>query len=119
MITVYGIKNCGTVRKALKWLDGQSVPYRFHDYRKNGVDQNKLAAWSAQIGWENLLNKRGMTWRKLDDGKKSQVVDQNSALALLQEHSSAIKRPLFEKNGNEVIAVGFDEQTIKKLSSEV
>jgi len=105
-IQLYGIPNCDTVKKARKWLDAQSIDYTFHDYKKEGADTAKLAAWSDEAGWEVLLNKRGTTFRKLDDEAKADI-DREKAIALMAEHPSMIKRPVVEHAGG--ILVGFKE----------
>lgn len=105
---VYGIKNCNTVKKALNWLDSHNIPYVFHDYKKEGVDKEKLNAWIAQTGWEALLNKRGTTWRKLDQAVQETIINVEAAVPIMLENSSIIKRPLIEAEGK-VKAMGFDE----------
>jgi arsenate reductase len=104
MLTLYGIRNCDTVRKARAWLDGQGVAYSFHDYKTAGVDPARLAAWVDRFGWEALLNHAGTTFRKLPDADK-QDLDRDRATALMLAHSSAIRRPVLE-NG-ETLLVGF------------
>ncbi|MEM7019902.1 MAG: ArsC family reductase, partial [Pseudomonadota bacterium] len=93
MITIYGIKNCDTMKKARKWLDENEITYEFHDYKKQGIDADTLQSWSQQVGWETLLNKRGTTWRKLPDDKR-EAVDEPTAIELMQEFTSLIKRPV-------------------------
>ena len=112
MITVYGIKNCDTMKKAFKWLDKQGVEYQFHDYKKEGVDANTLSTWSKKVGWETLLNRRGTTWRKLPDKIKDNI-NEKSALKIMQEQPSIIKRPVLKKGASYL--VGFDEASYKKL----
>jgi Spx/MgsR family transcriptional regulator len=109
-ITVYGIANCDSVKKARAWLTAQGLPYQFHDFKKQGVPAEHLATWLAAVGWERLLNRQGTTWRKLDPALQSKVCDAASASALLLEHSSAIKRPVVEwqRGDSLVITVGFD-----------
>jgi len=104
-ITVYGIRNCDTMKRAFAWLDRHGVDYEFHDYRRDGVPAERLAAWSKLVGWERLANTRGATWRKIPDADKADL-DQARALALLQANASAIKRPVVEV-GRKVL-VGFD-----------
>ncbi len=113
---VYGIKNCNTVKKATDWLDDHGIAYTFHDFKKEGVSADKLTAWEKQLGWEPLVNKRGTTWRKLAPEEQQAVVDADSANALMQSHTSVIKRPVIESpNG---IILGFDEQEYRsKLTS--
>ena len=113
-MTVYGIKNCNTVKSALDWLKKKNVDYEFHDYKTKGIAPEKLKEWSKQIGWESLVNKKGTTWRQLEDSAKDKITSEAAALALMLEKTSVIKRPLLEKNGK-VITLGFDEDNYKKL----
>lgn len=106
MITVYGIKNCDTVKKALKWLDGNDVAYQFHDYKKSGVDEAWLRKVVLKFGWELVLNKRGTTWRKLGD-EQSKIIDNEAAILLMIEMTSIIKRPIIDLGGDYL--VGFNE----------
>ncbi len=95
MIVLYGIPNCDTVRKARRWLEARNVNYRFHDYRKEGIDTATLAGWAGEIGWENLLNRRGATWRTLAADVRDSI-DERGALALMSKQPSLIKRPLLD-----------------------
>ena len=106
-IQLYGIPNCDTVKKARKWLEAEGRDYAFHDYKKEGADADKLAAWADAVGWEKLLNKRGTTFRKLDEADKADI-DRAKALRLLEENPSMIKRPVAEHAGG--VLVGFDAQ---------
>lgn len=90
---LYGIKNCDTIRKARRWLEQQQIDYHFHDYRTDGLNESQLRLWSRQLGWENLLNKRGTTFRQLPAESK-QSLDEEQAIALLLAHPAMIKRPL-------------------------
>jgi Spx/MgsR family transcriptional regulator len=112
---VYGIKNCNTVKTALDWLKKHKIEFEFHDYKAKGITDAKLKEWSKQVGWESLVNKKGTTWRQLDDDVKARVANQASAIALMKEKTSVIKRPLLERDGK-VIALGFDEEAYKKIS---
>ncbi len=103
---VYGIKNCDTVKKARKFLDEAGIAYEFHDYKKDGVDQEKLAGFVAEFGWDAVLNRRGTTWRKLDDDIKDAVTDAKSAIDVMMDQPSAIKRPIVEASAKNFI--GFD-----------
>jgi arsenate reductase len=103
-VTVYGIKNCDTVKKARAWLDEHGVRYAFHDYKTAGIDPQKLAHWSGEVGWSTLLNRAGTTFRKLSDADK-QNIDERKALALMAANPSLIKRPVLERGGK--ILVGF------------
>lgn len=102
---IYGIKNCDTVKKALKWLDGNDRHYAFHDFKKEGVDAARLAQWESQVGWETLLNRRGTTWRRLPEDVRDNM-DRESALAVMQDNPSIIKRPVVEHDGQ--VNVGFN-----------
>ncbi len=103
-ITLYGIPNCDTVKKARVYLDGRGVTYNFHDYKKAGVEAADLERWSKQVGWEKLLNKAGTTFKKLPDADKSDI-DETKAIALMVANPSMIKRPVIE--GCETLLVGF------------
>ncbi|MCX7320070.1 MAG: ArsC family reductase [Hyphomicrobiales bacterium] len=103
-ITLYGIKNCDTMKKARNWLDGHGVAYTFHDYKASGIDKAHLLRWSKAVGWETLLNRAGTTFRKLDDAAK-QGITETRAIALMLEQPSMIKRPVLDLDGT--ITVGF------------
>lgn len=105
-IVVYGIPNCDTVRKARAWLAERGVPHRFHDFKKQGVPADRLDAWVPQVGWENLLNRKGTTWRKLDAAAQGGARDAEGAKALMLGNPSVIKRPVVEWSGK--TTVGFD-----------
>lgn len=104
-IDFYGIPNCDTVKKARRWLDEKGLAYSFHDYKKEGADPAKLAAWSDEAGWEALLNRRGTTFRKLDEADRADI-DRARAIGLMEAHPSLIKRPVVEHPGG--LLVGFD-----------
>ena len=105
-ITLYGIPNCDTVKKARNWLEARKIDYAFHDYKKQGADPAKLAAWVDAKGWEVVLNRRGTTFRKLGEADKAGL-DAGKAAALMVEHPSMIKRPVVEHGGT--LLVGFSE----------
>ena len=108
-VTVYGIPNCDTVKKARLWLSQHGVVAQFHDFKKGGVPTDRLDAWIAALGWDALLNRRGTTWRQLDDAQRAGVVDAVSAAALMQAQPSVIKRPVVEWHGAGITTtVGFD-----------
>lgn len=107
-ITLYGIRNCDTVKKARAWLDLAGVAYAFHDYKTAGVDADRLKSWVDRLGWETLLNRAGTTFRKLPDADK-QDLDAGRAVALMLANPSAIKRPVLEA-GNTLL-VGFKAET--------
>lgn len=106
-ITLYGIPNCDTVKKARAWLAEQQVEVQFHDFKKQGVPEARLDHWLATVGWEKLLNRQGTTWRKLDAATQAAVTDAASARALMLAQASVIKRPVVEWNTRDV-SVGFD-----------
>lgn len=106
-ITIYGISNCDTMKKARAWLDARGVAYKFHDYRQAGVDRARLARWVKQAGWEVLLNRAGTTFRALPEAQK-QNLDAARAMALMLDHPAMIKRPVLELGGR--LLVGFKPQ---------
>jgi arsenate reductase (glutaredoxin) len=103
-ITIYGIKNCDTMKKARGWLDSHGVAYDFHDYKAEGITQDKLKQWCDQLGWEILLNRAGTTFRKLPDGDKEDL-NARKAIALMLAQPSMIKRPVLDLGGH--LLVGF------------
>jgi arsenate reductase len=113
-MTVYGIKNCNTVKTALDWLKKNKIEFEFHDYKAKGISEAKLKDWSKQVGWESLVNKRGTTWRQLDESVQKKITSENSAIALMKEKTSVIKRPLIENEGK-IVTLGFDEAAYEKL----
>ena len=106
MITLYGIPNCDTVKKARTWLSEHGQIHTFHDFKKQGVPPEKLARWTQAAGWEKLLNRKGMTWRKLGAQAQAEVVDGASAQSLMLASPSMIKRPVVDWGKD--ITVGFD-----------
>lgn len=118
MITLYGIKNCDTIKKARRWLEANGVDYQFHDYRADGLDAALLNGFIAELGWEALLNTRGTTWRKLDEARRSAVTDANSAAALMLEMPAIIKRPLLCAPGQPML-LGFNELNYQQFINEV
>ena len=115
-MTLYGIPNCDTVKKARAWLSTHGVEYQFHDFKKTGVSAAWLQQVAAQTGWQALLNQRGTTWRKLDDASKNTVSDAAGAIALMQAHPSLIKRPVLERKGR--YHLGFSEQQYQTIFGE-
>ncbi|HUW37854.1 MAG TPA: ArsC family reductase [Rhodocyclaceae bacterium] len=95
MVTIYGIKNCETMKKAFAWCEAQGVEYRFHDYKKAGVPRERLVQWCRHLGWKTLVNSRGTTWRKLAPEQQA-IATQSQAVALMLEYPSLIKRPVVE-----------------------
>jgi Spx/MgsR family transcriptional regulator len=104
---IYGIKNCDTMKKAFAWCDQHGVAYAFHDYKKQGVDRDRLNLWCRHLGWKTLVNTRGPTWRKLPP-ERQDIATQGQAVALMVEFPSLIKRPVVETGGQ--LLVGFDAQ---------
>jgi Spx/MgsR family transcriptional regulator len=111
-ITIYGIKNCDTVKKARAWLDGRGVNYRFHDYRADGLDPGLLRFWCDTLGWEILLNRASTTFRNLPDSEK-QGVDADRAMALMIAQPSMIKRPVLDAGGR--LTVGFKPERYESM----
>lgn len=107
MMKVYGIPNCGTVKKARAWLDARGLDYQFHDFKKEGVPEDRLLAWEAQLGWEKLLKKTGTTWRTLPEEAKAGL-NRDKALALLRSQPNLIRRPIVELPDGRLVA-GFVE----------
>jgi len=103
---LYGIKNCDTVRKARRWLEANGIDFQFHDFRTAGLDQTTVNAWLESVSWETLRNKRGTTWRKLEDPRKEQL-DQTIAVELMLENPTLIKRPVLSDSSG--CKVGFKE----------
>lgn len=103
-VTVYGIKNCDTMKKARAWLDGHKVAYAFHDYKTQGIDKARLEGWVKKAGWEVLLNRAGTTFKKLPDAERANVTEKK-AVALMLAQPSMIKRPVLEQGGK--VLVGF------------
>jgi arsenate reductase len=103
-VTIYGIRNCDTMKKARAWLEGRGVSYVFHDYKQAGIDANRLQGWAGEVGWEALLNRAGTTFRKLPDTDKAEL-DERKAIALMLAQPSMIKRPVLETGGK--LLVGF------------
>ena len=109
MTTLYGIPNCDTVKKARTWLNEHGAAHSFHDFKKHGVPEAALDHWMAQLGWEVLVNRKGTTWRQLDEATRAAVVDAAGARAVLLAHPSLIKRPVVQWTGQpEAVTVGFD-----------
>ena len=107
MITIYGIKNCDTMKKAMNWLSEQGIAYEFIDYKKAGVAASHLADWNARAGWEKLLNTRGLMWKKLSEEERANV-DEAKALTLMTQYPALIKRPVLD-TGSQLL-IGFDPE---------
>ena len=113
---VYGIPNCNTVKKARTGLTENGFEYEFHDFKKLGITAEKLVEWCAVFGWEKVLNKKGTTWRMLSPAQQAKAIDDEGAIAVLEEFTSAIKRPVIEIDGKAIL-IGFDEDAYKNLLS--
>ncbi|MCE9634052.1 MAG: ArsC family reductase [Methylophilales bacterium] len=113
MLTLYGIPNCNTVKKARLWLQTRGVIFAFHDFKKDGVTGELLSEWLQQTSWDKLVNRAGMTWRGLSDEGKAEVFDNSSATKLMLEKPSVIKRPVLVKDGT-ILHLGFDEANYQK-----
>jgi arsenate reductase (glutaredoxin) len=111
-VMVYGIPNCDTTKKALNLLKKKGITFSFHDYKQEGINKAKLETWCKKLGWETIFNKRSTTWRELSDAEQKKVIDQTSAIKMMMEHNSIIKRPVIEI-GEKLIA-GFNETEITK-----
>lgn len=108
---MYGIPNCDTIKKARNWFDDHKIVYLFHDYKKQGIDEDSLKSWLKDSGWQLILNKRGTSWRKLDDQTKSNMDDQ-LAVTVMLDNPSIIKRPLIEFNNKQIL--GFNEEVYRQ-----
>ncbi len=104
MTTLYGIKNCDSVKKARKWLEEQGIEFNFHDFRVDGLDAGQVKSWVSQLGWEQLVNKRSTTWKQLDDETKANLSNE-SVVSVVLEHPTLIKRPLLDQDSH--YSVGF------------
>ncbi len=112
MITLYGIPNCGSVKKARDWLDSQDIAYEFHDFKKLGIDKETIAGWMKQVSWDVLVNRKGTTWRGLPEATKASVTTATSATTLMIDNPSVIKRPVLCKG--KTMLVGFDADTYEE-----
>ena len=111
-VILYGIANCDTIKKARNWLRDHDIDYRFHDYRKQGIDDEMLQSMATQLGWETMLNRRGTTWRALDDAAKSGI-DEASALRLMCASPALIKRPILAHKDR--LHIAFSEQQYEEI----
>ncbi|PVZ83887.1 ArsC family reductase [Serratia sp. S1B] len=118
ILTMYGIKNCDTIKKARRWLEEQGVAYQFHDYRADGLNEPLLRDFVARLGWQALLNTRGTTWRKLDEAQRNGCDNADSAIALMLEQPAIIKRPLLD-DGQGHALLGFSSDSYQQFISEV
>jgi Spx/MgsR family transcriptional regulator len=112
-VKIFGIPNCGSVKKARTFFEEKGIGYQFHDYKKLGIDEEHLKKWCEEFGWEKVLNRKGLTWRELDETLKNEIVDENTAIKLMKDNTSTIKRPVIQSDkGN---TIGFDEDVYQNL----
>ena len=111
-VTIYGIKNCDTMKKARAWLDEHGIAYDFHDYKAVGIERDRLEGWARQVGWQTLLNRAGTTFRKLPDADK-EGLSERKAIALMAAQPSMIKRPVLDVAGK--LLVGFKPDAYAKM----
>lgn len=114
MVILYGIPNCDTVKKARTWLDQHKISYQFHDFKQAGIDAKSIQRWIDAMGIDIVLNKKSTTWRGLDATQQASAANVKKAIQLMREHTSLIKRPVLEQNG-QVLAVGFDAAKYSSL----
>jgi Spx/MgsR family transcriptional regulator len=112
MIQLYGIPNCDTIKKARAWLEGRGVEYRFHDYKRDGIDEARLRGWVDELGWEALVNRRGTTWRRLPEEVREQM-DTEAAIRIMLETPSIIRRPVLDTG--QLRHLGFSETDYERL----
>ena len=108
-MTLYGIPNCNTVKKAQDWLKANQIEFEFHDFKKKGITSEKLEEWFGVFGWEKVINKNGLTFKKLNKLEQSNINSKEKTIEYLINNTSAIKRPIVEKNGS-ALTIGFDEE---------
>lgn len=112
ILTLYGIPSCDTCRKARKWLEQEGIEYTFHDVRKEGLDSALLERWSKRLGWEKLINRQSLTWRKVPEADRENM-NKSRAILTLIEHPTLLKRPVLESS--KMLAVGFTEASYKEI----
>ncbi|WP_339339184.1 ArsC family reductase [uncultured Oceanicoccus sp.] len=112
MTTLYGIKNCDTVKKARKWLDANTIDYQFHDFREAPIKQQQIKAWIAQLGWDTVVNKRSTSWKQLSEQQRN-IMDEKTAIAAILANPTLVKRPLLDRNGE--FTVGFNAKLYQDL----
>jgi arsenate reductase len=113
-VKLFGISNCDTIKKAKTWLKDQAIDFEFHDYRKQGLQEDQLRDWIGHLGWEPMVNRRGTSWRKLPEEVK-QAIDQETAIRIMLDNPSIIKRPLLIKQGQ--LYLGFDNAQYQQIFS--
>ncbi len=112
MTTLYGIKNCDSVKKARKWLDENNTDYQFHDFRETPIKQQQVKAWIAQLGWDTVVNKRSTSWKQLSEEQRN-TMDAKSAIAAILDNPTLVKRPLLDINGD--YTVGFNAKIYQDI----
>ena len=110
MLTVYGIPNCDTIKKARTWLEKNNIEYTFYDYRKESISTDKVKKWFKVFPWEKVINKASTTWKELSDEEKLAVTDEKSAAKLAVSHTTVIKRPVIEDASGKAVTLGFSEK---------
>ena len=113
-ITLFGIPNCDTVKKARTWLDANGIAFSFHDFKKAGLDAAQVEAWLKDQSWDVLVNRKGTTWRGLSDERKASITDNASATALMVELPSIVKRPVLQADGK-ALQVGFSDALYQQI----
>ena len=113
-LTMFGIPNCNTIKKAKDWLTANGTEFEFHNYKKDGISEETLQLWCTHVGWKTLLNQRGTTWKKLSAEDKDGV-NEAKAIALMSIYPSMIKRPVLQDLDGDMLLVGFDEETYQSL----
>ncbi|MGM3191991.1 ArsC family reductase [Dickeya dadantii subsp. dieffenbachiae] len=116
-IILYGIKNCDTIKKARRWLENHQIDYRFHDYRVDGLEGERLQSFIDHTGWQPLLNTRGTTWRKLDEGYRNTIDNEAAAKAVMLEQPALIKRPLLVTDDGKTL-LGFSDDSYQHFFTE-
>ncbi len=117
-VIVYGIKNCDTMKKTFRFLEDEGIDYDFVDYKKQSPDEGLMVRFSDKLGYETLINKKGTTYRKLSDEEKQQLEDEETALSMLIQKSSMIKRPIIEFSDESLVA-GFDPESIREKVQQI
>ena len=112
-VILYGIPNCNSVKKAIDWLSENKIEFIFHNYKKEGINIEKLESWSKQVGWKTIFNKKGTTWKLMADQHKNKNLTEKSAIAIMLSHNSIIKRPVIEQG--KTLIVGYDESAMSKI----
>ncbi|MCF2498454.1 ArsC family reductase [Dyadobacter chenhuakuii] len=110
MLTVYGIPNCDKVKKTRTWLEKHHIAYTFHNYKTEGISNNKIKAWFKTLPWDKVVNKASTTWKALSDEEKALITDEKAAARLMMAHTSVIKRPLIEDASGKAVTIGFSEK---------